>query len=145
MDSFIMDSSGTRLAVAGATTLGLLFLASAAYLAKPPTITVAEDLLVIRNTVYGRQIREDALRLDEARIIDISKEAALVPTFRTNGVAIFKYRTGWFRLRDGEKALVFLGSGKNVLYVPTAEGYALMFDTPDAEKLLDSIMKLRRR
>lgn len=145
MDSFVMDSSGTRIAVWGAVLAGLTFLACAAYLAKPPTLTVSGDSLVIRNSLFGREIAGETIRFDETRVIDLARESELQPKWRTMGVGIFKYRTGWFRLRNGEKALAFLGSGKDVLYAPTNSGYVLMFDTADAETLLSKVKLLHRK
>ena len=58
----------------------------------------------------------------------------LRPKWRTNGVGLPGYSIGWFRLRNREKALVFLTDRKHAIYIPTTEGYVVLISpqNPDA-------------
>ena len=45
-------------------------------------------------------------------------------------------RAGWFRLRNNERALVYLTNPFHVTYLPTKEGYVLLISTT---ALLDAL------
>src|SRR5271156_1982355 len=64
--------------------------------------------LRLRGDFYGRFIPAADLRLDSARAVDLRAEPALAPRIRTVGTALKGYQAGWFRLRDGEKALLYV-------------------------------------
>jgi hypothetical protein len=52
------------------------------------------------------------------------------------------YAAGWFRLRNGQRALLYVTTRRRVLYVPTNAGYALLLSPADADGMLAD---LRRR
>ena len=95
---------------------------------------VTSDGLRIRGDLYGRFIPAANLRLDGARRVDLSRATELVPRRRTMGGAFPGYQSGWFRLANGEKALVYLTDRRKAVYVPTTEGYGVLIspDDPDA-------------
>ena len=95
---------------------------------------VAGDGLRIRGDLYGRFIPAANLRPDEARRVDLSKPTDLEPRRRTMGGAFPGYASGWFRLANGEKALLYLTDRRKAVYIPTTDGYSLLIspDTPDA-------------
>jgi PH (Pleckstrin Homology) domain-containing protein len=82
--------------------------------------------LRLRGDLYGRLVRASELRGGAARVIDLQQERRLRPTMRTIGTAVPGYRAGWFRLADGEKALLYVTDPRRVVYVPTRAGYALL-------------------
>jgi PH (Pleckstrin Homology) domain-containing protein len=82
--------------------------------------------LRLRGDLYGRLVRASELRGGAARVIDLHQERRLRPTMRTIGTAVPGYRAGWFRLADGEKALLYVTDPRRVVYVPTRAGYALL-------------------
>jgi Bacterial PH domain len=87
---------------------------------------VSPDGLRLRGDFYGRLIPARSLRLDQARVIDLRNEPELKPVLRTLGTSISGYRAGWFRLRDGERALLYVTDPARVVYLPTADGYSVM-------------------
>lgn len=95
---------------------------------------VAGDGLRIRGDLYGRFIPAANLRLDEARRVDLSKPTDLEPRRRTMGGAFPGYASGWFRLANGEKALLYLTDRRKAVYIPTTDGYSVLIspDNPDA-------------
>jgi PH (Pleckstrin Homology) domain-containing protein len=82
--------------------------------------------LRLRGDLYGRLVNASELRGGAARVIDLQQERRLRPTMRTIGTAVPGYRAGWFRLADGEKALLYVTDPRRVVYVPTRAGYALL-------------------
>ncbi|HYG81514.1 MAG TPA: PH domain-containing protein, partial [Pyrinomonadaceae bacterium] len=52
----------------------------------------------------------------------------------TMGGAFPGYASGWFRLANGEKALLYLTDRRKAVYIPTADGYSVLIspNNPDA-------------
>src|SRR5581483_10765699 len=83
--------------------------------------------------LYGRFIPAAQIRGDSARRVDLREEAGLRPRWRTFGIGLPGYQAGWFRLRDGEKALLYLTDRTRAVYVPTTAGYALLVSPQDPD------------
>jgi PH (Pleckstrin Homology) domain-containing protein len=98
--------------------------------------------LRLRGDLYGRLVPANALRLDAARAVDLRLETSLTPAVRTMGTALPGYRAGWFRLRDGEKALCYLTDNTRVAYVPTTAGYAVLVSVENPSLFLQSLRRL---
>jgi hypothetical protein len=58
------------------------------------------------------------------------------------GTGLPGYAAGWFRLTNGERALLYVTTRERVLYVPTQAGYALLLSPSDPDGMLAD---LRRR
>lgn len=95
--------------------------------------------LRLRGDLYGRMIPADALRGGAARIVDLSATPDLQPRWRTMGTALPGYRAGWFRLRNGEKALVYLTETSRAVYVPTRKGYSVLLSPQQPERFLERL------
>jgi hypothetical protein len=55
------------------------------------------------------------------------------------------YQSGWFRLVNGQRALVYVTSWHRVLYVPTSAGYSLLLSPQDPEGMLRELQLHARR
>lgn len=97
--------------------------------------------LRIRAAMYGRFIPSSALRRDEAKVLDLTTEVDHRPKMRTNGVCLPGYCTGWYRLRNSEKALMFVTDRTNVVYVPTSEGFSILMSVRDADEFVKELRK----
>ena len=102
---------------------------------KPVKTTSVESAQTLVNRQGGNTQRTSG----EARIVDLKSDAALAPIARTNGVGMPGYRAGWFRLRSGEKALVFVTDSQRAVYLPTTEGYALIASPADPDAFLAAL------
>src|SRR6478609_2868788 len=58
--------------------------------------------------LYRQFVPREALDVDAARVVDLEREAGYRPARRTMGTALPGYAGGWFRLANGQKALVYL-------------------------------------
>ena len=61
------------------------------------------------------------------------------PRWKTNGVGLPGYQAGWFRLRRGGKALLFVTDRTRVVFVPTNEGYSVLLSVPDPDVFLRTL------
>lgn len=101
--------------------------------------------LRLRGDMYGRLVPARSLTLAEARHVDLSSDRALQPVTRTFGTAMPGYRSGWFRLRDGEKALLYVTDPTRVVYVPTTEGYSVLLSVAEPDVFLSSLRRATGR
>jgi hypothetical protein len=60
------------------------------------------------------------------------------------GTGLPGYQAGWFRLRNGEKALVYLTDRRRAVYVPTTAGYDVLLSPEDPDGFLRALASLRR-
>ena len=119
----------------------LVLLALAGYGSRHARFAVTETGLDFRGDIYGKRVPWTALRVSEARLTDLSQEGGLRPRSRRFGTGLPGYAAGWFRLNNGERALVYLTRRKPVLYVPTSLGYSLLLSPQDPEGLLAALRR----
>jgi hypothetical protein len=108
------------------------------------TVEVSGTNLRIRRDLYGRSIPLLALALADARVVDLTREVALQPVGKRNGTVMPGYSSGWFRLRNGEKSLVFVTDRRRVLYLPTAQDYSLLISVQHPDSLLAALRRTGR-
>lgn len=115
-----------------------------AYAGQASRVEVMPDGLRLRTAFYGRTLSAAALRTAEARVVDLAAEPSLAPVVRTNGLGLPGFLSGWFRLRDGRRALVCVTDRSRVVVVPTTEGYVLLFSAARPAALLRALEDLNR-
>lgn len=106
---------------------------------------VSSDGLRLRGDWYGRRIPASEIRTTDVRRVDLDQDRNLQPRTRTMGTALPGYRAGWFRLRNGEKALLYLTDAKRAVQVPTTEGYSVLLSPADPEAFVTAMHSLGRR
>lgn len=104
---------------------------------------VSSEGLKLRGDLWGRSVPLAALDLDRARRLDVTREQQYRPRWRTLGTGLPGYSGGWFRLANGEKALVYLTDPSRAVYVPTSEGYSLLLSPRDPDRFLESLRRRR--
>lgn len=87
----------------------------------------------------GRTIPVTDLRGGSARRVDLNEAWEYQPRRRTFGTGLPGYRAGWFRLRNGERALLYVTDPAKVVYVPTRAGYSVMLTPRDPDGFLSAI------
>lgn len=95
--------------------------------------------LAIRGDMYGRTIPWSGLELGKARTLNLSEQTDFRLKWRTNGKGLPGYKSGWFKLANGEKALAFITDPTRVVYVPTTDGYAVMMSVLDPAAFLNAL------
>lgn len=143
----ILPASGTPLwfilAIVFVLVLLIVVFSLFAYSAQNARFELSDHGLRIRSWLYGRFIPRDVLMTAAARLVNLWVEDAYKPRLRTNGVSLPGYNAGWFRLRNGEKALVFMTDASRVVYIPTNRGYSLLVSPAQPEEFLHSIQELK--
>jgi hypothetical protein len=95
--------------------------------------------LVIKAGVYGRKIPLSELNVEQAEVVNLYDWPMYAPKRRRNGIALAGFQGGWFRLANQEKALVFVSDPGRTVYIPTHNGYSLLFSLNRPEVFLRAL------
>ena len=109
-------------------------LAYTAYSSQKSRVELDNGRIRLVGDFWGREIPLERLNVSDARILDLGKNTEHAPRRRTFGTGLPGYASGWFKLRNGEKALVYLSRRTDVAYVPTTEGYSLLLSVNNPDK-----------
>jgi len=95
--------------------------------------------LRLRGDLYGRLI--PAARLEGASIarVDLATRQELAPRRRTLGTGLPGYKAGWFRLGNGEKALLYLTDTSRAVYVRTMDGYSVLVSPAEPDRFVAAL------
>lgn len=110
-----------------------------AYSSRTVQFEVSEEGLNIRGGFYQRLIPAESIIVAESMHIDIGEESPYKPVHRTNGIGLPGYASGWFKLRNGERALLFITNPLRVAYIATREGYSVLLSVQETERFLQLI------
>ncbi len=142
----IIPAAGKSLWVLAAIALALLLtMALMGYLAwstRHVTCTVSPAGLRIQGDMYGRLIPLQSLLLEQATVSNLTTDKEHQAKWRTNGVGLPGYASGWFKLRNGEKGLLFVTDPTRVARIPTTEGYTVMLSVSEPAALIDALRHL---
>ena len=79
------------------------------------------------------------LRANGVRILDLAAHPELKPVLRTWGIGLPGLASGWFRLRNGGKALCVLSGRERVTVLRTDDGTWVMLSLADTSALRSAI------
>ena len=92
--------------------------------------------LVVNTGLGTQRVALANLRKHGVRVIDLRAQPQLRPRVRTRGAGIPGLSSGWFRLRNGERALCVLLGRERVCYLRSdADGLSLLLSLNDPEAL----------
>ncbi len=143
----ISPASGTPLwfilAIVFVLALLIVVFSFFAYSARNARFELNDYGISIRSWLYGRFIPRNVLIATSARMVNLRVEEAYKPRLRTNGISLPGYDAGWFKLRNGEKALVFMTNASRVVYIPTSKGYSILLTPNQPEEFLRAVWELK--
>jgi hypothetical protein len=119
----------------------LIALAYTAYSSRNSRVEIESDRIKLVGDFWGREIPVSLLNVSGARILDLIGNTEYSPKRRTFGTGLPGYASGWFRLRSGEKALVYLTKRRDVVYVPTFDGYSLLLSVEEPERFIETLQR----
>lgn len=119
-------------AIVGVVLIGaLVFITYSAMGSRRARFEVSPDGLVISGDPFGRRIPAGVIDARGVRPLDLGQEGSLAPRRRTWGSGFPGYLAGWFRLRNGRKALLFVTDRSRLVYVPTTGTFDVMLSVSD--------------
>lgn len=151
MEVFTIAAADTKMLwLIGLIPLGVLVLVGAILGAsingaRSSTFEVSSEGLRIRGDWYGRVIPASQLVPGTARRVELALSPELTPGRRTMGTGLPGYQAGWFRLRNGDRALLYLTDRSKAVYVQTTDGYGVMLSPSEPEKLVAALNRVATR
>jgi hypothetical protein len=105
------------------------------YSMKNTTINIGNGFLTVKSLFYGKSISLDEINVDGIKQLNLYNDKDYNVKIRTNGIGLPNYYTGWMKLNNGNKALVYLTARTNVVLIPTNNYDVLIsFDDFDGAK-----------
>ena len=119
----------------------LVALVYTGYSSRNSRVVMERDRIRLIGDFWGREIPFALLNVSGARILNLAGNPEFAPKRRRLGTGLPGYSSGWFRLGNGEKALVYLTKRQNVVYVPTSDGYALLLSLEEPERFIETLQR----
>ena len=132
-------------AISTLLTLILAVLIYTGYSSQHSRVEIENEQLRLVGDFWGRSIPLESLNTSEVRIVDLNNRSEYLPKRRTLGTGLPGYASGWFRLRNGEKALVYLTHSKQVVYIPTSLNYSLLLSVEQPERFVGILQQINIR
>lgn len=110
-----------------------------AYSSRNVRFAVSPAALEIKGGMYGRSIPLSSLDLDAMEVTNLKSDRKRAPRWRTNGIGLPGYQSGWFKLRNGEKGLLFVTDRTRAVYIPTRDGYSLLVTPQHTDDFVASL------
>ena len=104
---------------------------------------VSKDELQIKGGLYRRVLKINELDMDSLSLVDLTANKNYSPVIKKNGIGLPGIKEGWFKLKNGEKALLFLTDMKKVVYLQTTKGYSLLLSVKNPEKFINLLKSIR--
>ena len=123
----------------------MVLIVATAWGSRNSTFEISAAGLRLRGDLYSRMIPAADIRTAEVRTVDLLATSELEPRTRTMGTAVPGYRSGWFRLRNGEKALLYLSDNRHAVYVPTTRGYSVLLSPQRPEQFVERLRAIGGR
>lgn len=112
------------------------------YAPGPPQLTLTADTLAIQDRFYPVTLKAADVDVAHIRVVDLSVDREWRPTARTNGFANSHYRSGWFRVANGQKVRLYeAGGGRLVLLPPSGDGAAVLVEVREPEKFVEEVQR----
>ena len=107
------------------------------------TISLTENELIIKSMFYGRKIPLENIMINGIKKINLEEDTEYNISIRTNGTSIPGFKSGWMRLKNGEKALTFITDKNNVVLIPVKD-YLLLFSMDNIDDFINKIKEIMR-
>jgi len=126
----------------GALALGAVGFA-VTYSPGPPAYAFDGNRLVIHDRFYPVTLNGADVDAANIRVVDIGAGSDWQPVARTNGFANAHYRSGWFRVRNGQKVRLYVESARGlVLLPPKGSGNAVLLEVSDPQSFVEAARRM---
>jgi len=101
--------------------------------------------LRVRSTMFQNRTELAAIDLSRARVVDLAEHTELAPTGKAIGYGLPGFKSGHFRLRNGQRAFCLLTDASRVLALPLHDGRWLLLSPEQPRQLLQDLQRLAAR
>lgn len=130
-------SPATALMAFGATVLPALIIGMAvSKQMRRHRLVLRSDGLRLFTGAHRQRLSFTELDLEHARVLNLDEHLEFKPRLKTNGAFLPGFQAGWYRLRNGSRALVARAAGKRVLWIPTTRDFGLLLQPQQSPRAL---------
>jgi Bacterial PH domain len=91
-----------------------------------PHAKLSADGLKIRVSFVNKTWPLSSMDRSAAKIVDLENSNELKPRWKLVGAAMPGLKSGWFKLKNGETAHIYLTTMHKIVYIPTHKGSILL-------------------
>jgi hypothetical protein len=132
------EPAGIAISLVVIVGLTVLF-AAIGYQASHTAFTITDRGLKIGPGMYSWFIPREKIVAAGIKVINLELDKEYAPRWRMNGAGLPGYEAGWFKLKNKEKALLFVTDRSSVVYIPTTENYSVMLSVREADLMVEQI------
>ncbi len=100
---------------------------------------VNDSSLIIKGLFSAKTFALSDLQKDAIRVVNLKTADELQPVYRMNGVGLPGFQSGWYRLKNNHKALLFLSDHAQVVYIPTVKDFVLLLSVDDPSAMVKAL------
>lgn len=108
-----------------------------------PAVDLTASELVIHDKFYALTVKAADVDVAGVRVVDLKAEPEFRPVERTNGFANSHYRSGHFRLKNGQVVMLYNAGATRMVWLPVksgeGHGQAVMLETADPEGFAERV------
>lgn len=102
-----------------------------------PSYTLTPESLTIHDRFYPVTVQAASVEVERVRVVNIETDADWRPVSRVNGFANSHYRSGWFRVSNGQNARMYWADGTRlILLPPKGNGVSVLLEVNQPEQFL---------
>ncbi|WP_312111542.1 PH domain-containing protein [Stenotrophomonas indicatrix] len=105
-------------------------------------VELAGNVLDVRSTLYRRRTPVADLLLDQAEVVDLSRDRRYGIRFKTNGYSMPGFYSGHFRLQGGGKGFALVTDRARTLVIPVRGGSTLLLSLERPQALLEALRRV---
>lgn len=105
-------------------------------------VELAGNVLDVRSTLYRRRTPVADMLLDQAEVVDLSRDRRYGIRFKTNGYSMPGFYSGHFRLQGGGKGFALVTDRARTLVIPVRGGSTLLLSLERPQALLEALRKV---
>lgn len=105
-------------------------------------VELSGNVLDVRSTLYRRRTPVADLLLDQAEVVDLSRDRRYGIRFKTNGYSMPGFYSGHFRLQGGGKGFALVTDRARTLVIPVRGGSTLLLSLERPQALLEALRKV---
>jgi hypothetical protein len=111
------------------------------YQSRHMAFTVTDGGLKLGPGLYSRFIPKEEIDLTGVSAVNLNVDSGYKPTWRMNGIGLPGFAGGWFKLKNKQKALMFVTDKARVVYIPTRKDYTLMLSVQEPREFVEAMLQ----
>ncbi|ELQ09428.1 hypothetical protein A989_09151 [Xanthomonas translucens DAR61454] len=98
--------------------------------------------LLVRSSLFAARTDIAQIDLAQARVLDLAEHGEFAPTRRSIAYSLPGFKSGYFRMRNGQRAFCLLTDASRVLALPLRDGRWLLLSPEQPRQLLQDLQRL---